>query len=118
ALTAADLAWRIQAEQLVTGHAVAEVLAGVPDDHHVLVLCGDVPLVQPGTVAPLLEIARPGALALLTVDVDDPTGYGRVLRDARGAVTRIVEAPDATDEERRVRAVSAGLRAPDAGDSR
>src|SRR5690606_26954810 len=92
-----------------TGHAVAQALPGIPDDHVVLVLCGDVPLVRPETLEPLVASASQGRLALLTVEVPDPTGYGRVLRDSSGAVKRIVEQADASDEERRVREVTTGL---------
>ena len=110
-----DLDWCLQAEQLGTGHAVAQGLSDVPDGHHVLVLCGDVPLVRAATVAPLLESARRGRLGLLTVELENPRGYGRVLRDGRGAVTRIVEERDANDEERRVREVNTGIIAAEAG---
>lgn len=109
------LDWCLQAEQLGTGHAVAQGLPDVPDGHQVLVLCGDVPLVRASTVAPLLESVQNGRLGLLTVELENPQGYGRVLRDAQGAVTRIVEERDASDEERRVREVNTGIIAAEAG---
>jgi bifunctional UDP-N-acetylglucosamine pyrophosphorylase / glucosamine-1-phosphate N-acetyltransferase len=109
-----DLHWALQAEQLGTGHAVMQAMPGIPDDHHVVVLCGDVPLIRPQTVQRLLGAAV-GKLGLLTAKVDDATGYGRVLRNAGGAVTRIVEHKDATDAERRVSEINTGLMALEAG---
>ena len=80
-LAADDVAWVLQAEQLGTGHAVAQALPGIADDDTVLVLYGDVPLITTATLAGLLEMAAGGHLALLTVQLDDPTGYGRIVRD-------------------------------------
>jgi bifunctional UDP-N-acetylglucosamine pyrophosphorylase/glucosamine-1-phosphate N-acetyltransferase len=104
-----DLTWALQAEQLGTGHAVAQALPAIPDDHDVLVLCGDVPLIRSSTLERLVADAAGGKLALLTAMLDDATGYGRVLRNARGDVTRIVEHKDASDEERRVHEINTGL---------
>src|SRR5690606_2997379 len=72
-----DLVWSLQAEQLGTGHAVAQALPAIPDDHTVLILCGDVPLVRQDTLRRVVAAAD-GGLALLTARVDPPTGYGRV----------------------------------------
>jgi bifunctional UDP-N-acetylglucosamine pyrophosphorylase/glucosamine-1-phosphate N-acetyltransferase len=107
--TQTDLDWALQTEQLGTGHAVSQALPKVPDDHTVLVLCGDVPLVRASTLERLVADAAGGKLALLTAVVEDATGYGRVLRNASGAVTRIVEHKDASDEERRVNEINTGL---------
>jgi bifunctional UDP-N-acetylglucosamine pyrophosphorylase/glucosamine-1-phosphate N-acetyltransferase len=104
-----DLEWAHQPDQLGTGHAVAQALPAIPDDHTVLVLCGDVPLVRASTLERLLADAAGGKLALLTANVADATGYGRVLRDARGAVTRIVEHKDASAEELRIGEINTGL---------
>jgi bifunctional UDP-N-acetylglucosamine pyrophosphorylase/glucosamine-1-phosphate N-acetyltransferase len=104
-----DLEWVLQSEQLGTGHAVSQALPGIPEDHQVLVLCGDVPLVRTRTLERLVADASDGALALLTAVVDDPTGYGRVLRDEHGDVARIVEHKDATEHERRINEVNTGL---------
>ena len=109
-----DLKWALQAEQLGTGHAVMQAMPAIPDDHRVLVLCGDVPLVRPQTLERLLGDGAPGKLALLTARLTDATGYGRVLRNGRGEVTRIVEQNDATEEERRVTEINTGLIAFDA----
>jgi bifunctional UDP-N-acetylglucosamine pyrophosphorylase/glucosamine-1-phosphate N-acetyltransferase len=110
-----DLDWALQAEQLGTGHALMQAMPGIADEHDVLVLYGDVPLISPATLERVVAGAADGALALLTAEVDDPTGYGRVLRGANGQVTRIVEHKDATDEERRVREINTGLMALRAG---
>jgi len=104
-----DLNWVHQAEQLGTGHAVMQAIPAIPDDHRVLVLCGDVPLVRPETLERLLGEATNGELALLTAELDDPSGYGRVLRDASGEVTRIVEDKDASETERRISEINTGL---------
>src|SRR5512143_1909072 len=87
----ADLKWAHQAEQLGTGHAVMQAMPAIPDDHTVLVLCGDVPLVGAAVVQKLAADSANGDLALLTAIVPDPTGYGRVLRNARGDVQRVNE---------------------------
>lgn len=100
--------WVEQPEQLGTGHAVACALPTIPDAHRVLVLYGDVPLVTPQTLAPLLE-GEEEELALLTAQVADPTGYGRIVRDAHGAVRAIVEEKDASPEQRRCHEINTGL---------
>jgi bifunctional UDP-N-acetylglucosamine pyrophosphorylase/glucosamine-1-phosphate N-acetyltransferase len=110
-----DLKWALQAEQLGTGHAVLQAMPAIPDDHQVLVLCGDVPLIRPPTIERLVADGTNGTLALLTARLDDATGYGRVLRDANGHVVRIVEHKDASDAERRVNEVNTGLMAFAAG---
>ena len=106
---ARDLRWDLQAEQLGTGHAVMQALPSIPDDHCVLVLFGDVPLVRPATIERLLEASASGDVAILTVAMDDPTGYGRVIRNERGAVARVVEQKDASDDERRVKEINTGF---------
>jgi bifunctional UDP-N-acetylglucosamine pyrophosphorylase/glucosamine-1-phosphate N-acetyltransferase len=114
----ADLAWCLQAEQLGTGHAVAQALPAIPADHTVLILYGDVPLVRAGVLERLTRRAAEGTLALLTAELDDPAGYGRVLRDGRDRVVRIVEDKDADDAERAVREINTGLLALGAADLR
>src|SRR5512139_1013868 len=100
--------WALQAEQRGTGHALLQAMPGIPDDHQVLVLYGDVPLLRAGTLRELLALAA-GQVALLTVNLADPTGYGRVLRDARGRVRAIVEQKDASAAQRRVREANTGV---------
>ncbi|MET0293086.1 MAG: bifunctional UDP-N-acetylglucosamine diphosphorylase/glucosamine-1-phosphate N-acetyltransferase GlmU [Steroidobacteraceae bacterium] len=109
------LTWALQAEQLGTGHALMQAMPEVPDSNLVLVLFGDVPLVRAADLAALVDDARANALALLTVVLDDPTGYGRVLRDKRGRVNRIVEQKDANAAERRVRECNTGVLCAPAG---
>ncbi|HUO78971.1 MAG TPA: bifunctional UDP-N-acetylglucosamine diphosphorylase/glucosamine-1-phosphate N-acetyltransferase GlmU [Steroidobacteraceae bacterium] len=106
-----ELGWTLQPEQHGTGHAVQQAMPAIPDDHLVLVLYGDVPLVQVATLRDLLARAGERALALLSVRLDDPTGYGRVLRDKAGNVYRIVEQKDANRKELAVRESNTGLMA-------
>jgi bifunctional UDP-N-acetylglucosamine pyrophosphorylase/glucosamine-1-phosphate N-acetyltransferase len=94
--------WVLQEKQLGTGHAVQQALPRVAGDAEVLVLNGDVPLARAETLRKLTAAAGKG-LAILTSDLSDPTGYGRVVRDARGRVRRIVEEKDASPKERRIR---------------
>ena len=93
-LAAPDLAWALQEPQLGTGHAVMQALPHLAAQGVTLVLCGDVPLIQPETLRKLLHAAQDGpdaagALAILTVELADPTGYGRIVRNAAGQVVRI-----------------------------
>ncbi|QDF99073.1 UDP-N-acetylglucosamine diphosphorylase/glucosamine-1-phosphate N-acetyltransferase [Azoarcus sp. DD4] len=108
-LDAADLAWARQEPQLGTGHAVQQALPHLTDGDVALVLYGDVPLIGVPTLQRLAAAAAGERLALLTVTLDHPTGYGRILRDAGGRVTRIVEEKDASDAERQVREVNTGI---------
>lgn len=102
----------LQAEQLGTGHAVrqAEPLLG-DEPGTVLVLCGDTPLLTAETLRDLRDTHRAtrAAATVLSAELDDPTGYGRVVRGPDGAVLRIVEHKDASPEERRVREINSGL---------
>ncbi len=102
------LNWVAQGDQLGTGHAVQQALPGIPDEATVLVLYGDIPLVPPTALRRLVSDAAEG-LAILTMDPGDPAGYGRVIRDAGGAVTGIVEEKDADADQRAVREVNTGL---------
>ena len=104
-----DLHWIEQTEQRGTGHAVAQALPHVAKGT-ALILYGDVPLVPPRTLAALRDAAGDG-IALLVMQAADPTGYGRILRDAAGRVRGIVEERDATPAERSVREVNTGLMA-------
>ncbi len=106
-----DLEWVLQAEQLGTGHAVMQAMSRIPDDHTVLVLYGDVPLTRAQTLRQLVEAARPGGLALLTVTLADAAGYGRILRDSQGRVRGIVEHADASAEQRLINEANTGLMA-------
>jgi bifunctional UDP-N-acetylglucosamine pyrophosphorylase / glucosamine-1-phosphate N-acetyltransferase len=106
-----SLGWVLQAEQNGTGHAVMQAMPAIPDDHLVLVLYGDVPLIQAATLRDLVARAGERSLVLLSVKLDDPTGYGRVLRDHAGNVYRIAEQKDASRKELAVRESNTGLMA-------
>jgi bifunctional UDP-N-acetylglucosamine pyrophosphorylase / glucosamine-1-phosphate N-acetyltransferase len=103
--------WVLQAEQLGTGHAVAQAMPSIPDDHHVLILYCDVPLVRQHTLDHLLAQCSDQTVGVLTVVLADPAGYGRVVRDAAGNVVRIVEQKDANTKERAIGEINTGLMA-------
>ena len=103
----ADLHWTEQTQRLGTGHAVQQVMPGIPQDARVLVLYGDVPLITAETLNRLL--AAPGRIAALVADLEDPTGYGRIVRDPEGRIARIVEHKDADDEQRAIRTINTGI---------
>ena len=102
-----DLLWAEQREQLGTGHAVQQAMPNVPDAATVLVLYGDVPMIRTDTLRHLL--AQPGRLAVLVAEVANPTGYGRIVRNAEGRVAAIVEQKDATDEQLSIRTINTGI---------
>jgi bifunctional UDP-N-acetylglucosamine pyrophosphorylase/glucosamine-1-phosphate N-acetyltransferase len=110
ALAHENLAWALQAEQLGTGHAVMQAMPAVADDELVLVLYGDVPLVRPETLKRLVELAGADSMSLLTVMLDDPTGYGRIVRK-EGAIQEIVEQKDATPDQLTIREGNSGIMA-------
>jgi bifunctional UDP-N-acetylglucosamine pyrophosphorylase / glucosamine-1-phosphate N-acetyltransferase len=101
--------WCLQEEQLGTGHALLQALPSIPDAHRVLVLYGDVPLLRIETARALLESAGPRDLALLSAQLADPTGYGRLVRGARRAVRAIVEERDASARQRRIHEINTGV---------
>jgi bifunctional UDP-N-acetylglucosamine pyrophosphorylase/glucosamine-1-phosphate N-acetyltransferase len=107
--------WVLQADQLGTGHAVMQAMCVIPDDHTVLVLYGDVPLIRAACLKKLVDTADAGTLALLTVNLDEAAGYGRIVRDADGRVSGIVEHNDATPEQLQIREANSGLMAAPAG---
>ena len=116
ALSSYDLTWAEQAEQLGTGHAVEQALPSIPDDHLVLLLYGDVPLITVSTLRRLLSVSvlenGDDALALLTAKLDDPTGYGRIVRDGEdnsGAVQAIVEQKDASEAQLAIDEINTGM---------
>ncbi len=107
-LAADDLSFVLQAEQLGTGHAVAQALPKLSAEK-VLILYGDVPLIEVETLQRLLAQANEQQLGLLTVELADPTGYGRIVRNAQGSVQAIVEHKDATDAQRAIREGNTGI---------
>ena len=106
----ARVEWVLQAEQLGTGHAVQQAMKQASGGGDVLILYGDVPLVTPENLKRLVEAAK-GGLAVMTTEVEDPKGYGRVVRGSEGNVERIVEEKDATTAERKIREINAGFMA-------
>ena len=108
ALSHYEINWVIQEERLGTGHAVMQALPAIAADSTVLVLYGDVPLTELSTLQQLVQAAQEGP-ALLTAILQDPQGYGRILRDAGGALIGVVEHKDASEEQRRIREINTGL---------
>lgn len=100
-----------QEPQLGTGHAVQQAVPALPDDGIVVVLSGDVPLTEAATLRELIAACGGNSLALLTIAFDDPTGYGRIVRDASGAVRAIVEHKDASEAQRQIQEVYSGIMA-------
>jgi bifunctional UDP-N-acetylglucosamine pyrophosphorylase / glucosamine-1-phosphate N-acetyltransferase len=111
AFKAERISWVAQTEQLGTGHAVMQTLPQLQDDQLVLVLYGDVPLIRRETLAQLIGLASTNSMGLLTMVLDDATGYGRIIRDARGQVRRIVEQKDAAKKELKIREGNTGVMA-------
>lgn len=104
-----DIQWVLQAEQLGTGHAVAQAMPAIPDGNCVLVMYGDVPLVSRATLEPLCSLAEQGMAALLTAELDDPGGYGRILHHADGSICGIVEQKDASASQRALKEINTGF---------
>lgn len=111
ALAGTDIVFAKQEPQLGTGHAVMQAVPHLQDDVPTLVLYGDVPLTTGKSLQRLLDSAASNKLAILTIELDDPTGYGRILRDqdGRGAIVGIVEQKDATPEQRAIREINTGI---------
>lgn len=108
ALAHNQINWCLQAEQLGTGHAVMQAVPNISDTDDVLILVGDVPLIQVSTLNRLIEAKQQCDLALLTVELEDPTGLGRIIRDGDN-ITAIVEHKDATDEQREIKEINTGI---------
>ncbi|MDD9195434.1 bifunctional UDP-N-acetylglucosamine diphosphorylase/glucosamine-1-phosphate N-acetyltransferase GlmU [Aliivibrio sp. S3MY1] len=107
--------WVLQADQLGTGHAVNQAAPEFSDDEKVLVLYGDVPLISAETVENLLDSQPTGGIALLTVVLDNPMGYGRIIR-RNGPVIAIVEQKDATEEQKLIKEINTGVMVATGGD--
>ncbi len=108
AFSAPTLRWALQAEQRGTGHAVQQAMPDTPSENRVLILAGDVPLLTASTLRRLLSETSEADLAVLTVDMDDPTGYGRIVRE-NGSVHRIVEQKDASPAEQALTEINTGV---------
>lgn len=109
ALSGLKVEWVEQAEQLGTGHAVKLALPAIADTDQVLVLYGDIPLISSQTLHRLVQAAEASGFSLLTCRMENSTGYGRIVRDGKGGVTRIVEDKDATEGERAIDEVNTGM---------
>ena len=107
-LAAEDVRFVLQSPQLGTGHAVMQASDALDDSAPTLVLYGDVPLTTANTLQTLVDKAGKERLAVLTVDLEDPTGYGRIVRE-NNRIVRIVEQKDASDSERAIREVNTGI---------
>ena len=103
-----DINWVLQAEQLGTGHAVDQVKDQLKDEQLVLILYGDVPLIKIDTLTALLDQAKDG-FSLLTVKLEKPQGYGRIVRNKKGLVENITEEKDASDEIKKINEVNTGI---------
>jgi len=102
----------VQDPQLGTGHAIMQARDPLSEyDGDVIVLSGDVPLLSKPTVDSMLDVHRANgsSVTVLTAELDDPTGYGRVVRLDDGLVEKIVEHKDATDDERKIREINSGI---------
>ncbi|MGR5298200.1 bifunctional UDP-N-acetylglucosamine diphosphorylase/glucosamine-1-phosphate N-acetyltransferase GlmU [Vibrio mediterranei] len=107
--------WVLQADQLGTGHAVDQASSYLAEDEKVLVLYGDVPLISEETIENLLDAQPTGGIALLTVVLDNPIGYGRIVRK-NGPVVAIVEQKDATEEQKLIKEINTGVMVATGGD--
>ncbi|MCO7226599.1 bifunctional UDP-N-acetylglucosamine diphosphorylase/glucosamine-1-phosphate N-acetyltransferase GlmU [Pleionea sp. CnH1-48] len=114
-ITEPKVTWVEQKEQLGTGHAVDQVSSLLNDEDDVLILYGDVPLIHPSTLNELLDIKPEKGIALLTVTLPDPTGYGRIIRNDNDQVVGIVEQKDANEEQLAIAEVNTGIMAANGG---
>ncbi len=112
------VSWVLQSQQLGTGHAVNQAMKEIADSQIVLVLYGDVPLISPATLSRLVDAAKDSSLGLLTAELGDPTGYGRIVRDAAGNITSIVEQKDASPDQLAIAEINTGMLAVNAGQLR
>jgi len=104
-----EVVWAEQAEQLGTGHAVAQAMPYIPDVGKTLILYGDVPLIRSSTLETMLENCSDSAMSLLTIELENPHGYGRIVRDGDQHVTRIVEHKDASEDELSINEINTGI---------
>ena len=109
ALGHAPVSWTLQAPQRGTGHALLQAMPQIPDDHRVLVLYGDVPLIGRETLLQLVQLAGAAGVSILTARFEEPEGYGRIVRNARGLVQKIVEQKDATARQLALQECNTGV---------
>lgn len=108
-LTHLDVLWAEQTEQLGTGHALRQALPHIPADHRVLVLYGDVPLISVDTLSQLLQTTSEQALGIITAQLADPTGLGRILRDDKNQIIDIVEQKDLQPSQQQINEINSGI---------
>lgn len=106
-----DIQFSLQEEQLGTGHAVQQAVANLRDNSTSIILYGDVPLIHASTLQKLLEQTADGSMGLLTAIFDNPTGYGRIIRNDQGEVIANVEQKDANPEQLKVQEINTGFMA-------
>jgi len=106
-----DLTWVMQKEQLGTGHAVIQAVPGLSENDTALILYGDVPLIKESTLSKLLKTKPDNGIALLTVGLADPTGYGRIIRNEKNEVSAIVEHKDADQQTLLIKEINTGIMA-------
>ena len=111
AIKESKINWVLQEKQLGTGHAVQQAAPLLNDDSTCLILYGDVPLIQSNTIEKLLIKARTSGFSLLSVVLDDPSGYGRIIRDTNGLIQSIVEQKDASERQQNVKEINTGIMA-------
>ena len=111
AIKESNINWVLQEKQLGTGHAVQQAAPLLNDDSTCLILYGDVPLIQSNTIEKLLIKARTSGFSLLSVVLDDPSGYGRIIRDTNGLIQSIVEQKDASESQQNVKEINTGIMA-------
>ncbi len=111
AIKESKINWVLQEQQLGTGHAVQQAVPLLNDDSTCLILYGDVPLIQSNTIEKLLIKARTSGFSLLSVVLDDPSGYGRIIRDTNGLIQSIVEQKDASERQQNVKEINTGIMA-------
>lgn len=104
-----NVSWVEQQETLGTGHAVMQALPGIPNDHRVLVLYGDVPLISAQTLSQLLQETPEHSVGMVTANFDDPAGFGRVVRDGKDRITAVVEHKDATEAQKAIQEINTGI---------
>jgi len=104
-----NVVWVEQQQQLGTGHAVLQALPKIPLENHILILYGDVPLITSTTLQQLINKTPANALGIITAHLPQPAGLGRVLRDSKNNIIRIVEEKDATDTERSLNEINSGI---------
>ncbi|WZL72824.1 bifunctional UDP-N-acetylglucosamine diphosphorylase/glucosamine-1-phosphate N-acetyltransferase GlmU [Clostridiaceae bacterium 35-E11] len=111
-----NVQFALQQEQLGTGHAVMQAEKDLPDEGHVLLLCGDTPLIEEQTIKNLINFHKTGDFqaTILTAKFEDPTGYGRIVRNEKGHVIKIVEHKDADEIEKNIQEINSGIYCYDA----